>query len=124
MTATPSGTEPASYRLELLLDRRAALGHLVVGQGAVGGAEFEAQRERLVALAHLLAAVEVEHVERGKQLPRSRAYDLGEPGRRNLLGNDHGDVLQHRGEARNVAVGRDAPLGELVDQIDVQLERR
>ena len=60
---------------ELALDRRAALGHLVVGERAVGRAELEPQGQRLVALPHLLAAVEVEDRERrraGRRRPCAR----------------------------------------------------
>ena len=39
-----------------------------------------------------------------------------------VLGHDHRDVLEHRGEARHVAVGGDAPGGELVQQVDLELE--
>jgi hypothetical protein len=55
MTRPVSHGALASDRLELLLDRRAALRDLLVGQRAVGRAELEPQGQRLVALAHQLA---------------------------------------------------------------------
>jgi hypothetical protein len=68
--------------------------------------------------------VEVEHLERGEQVASAGPHDLGEPRRRNVLGNDHGYVLEHGREARDVAVRRHPPLRELVDEVHLQLERR
>src|SRR5215208_4834469 len=54
---------PAQLLLQQLLDRRAPLGHVLVGECAVVGAELEPKRQRLVAPAHLLAAVHVEDAD-------------------------------------------------------------
>src|SRR5687767_10008576 len=60
---------PPDLFRERLLDSGAARGHVVVGQRPVVGAELESQRERLVSLADLLAAVDVEDARGSQQVP-------------------------------------------------------
>src|SRR3954471_20066094 len=56
-------TQPPSDRLERALDRGARGRHVLVGERALRRAELEPQRQRLVAGAGLLAAVDVEEVD-------------------------------------------------------------
>src|SRR5207244_4809170 len=65
-------TKPPPDRLELALDLGPRGGHLLVGEGALGRAELEPQRERLVARSHLLAVVNVEEVDPVEQISRAR----------------------------------------------------
>src|ERR1700750_114236 len=62
-----SGTQPPSDLRQRGLDRRAALGHLGVGERPVGGLERKPPRQRLLALAGLLAPIDVEQLERRQQ---------------------------------------------------------
>src|SRR4051812_2512340 len=73
MTATLCTEGPADL-LQLALDRAAQLGHLVVGEGAVGSPELEPQCQRLALLSHLLAAVEVEQLHVRQQLAPARTH--------------------------------------------------
>ena len=57
----------ASQLAQGRLDRLAPLRHLLVGERAVGRAEGEPQGQRLVALADLLAPVDVEQLDRRQQ---------------------------------------------------------
>src|SRR5215211_9454490 len=51
---------PADVLLQRALDRLAAPGHVLVAERAVVSPELEAQRQRLLPRADLLAAVDVE----------------------------------------------------------------
>ena len=77
-----------------------ALGDLLVGERAVGRAELQPQRQRAVALPHLLALVDVEHLGAGQQLAPGLAHH-GADGLGGLTsaGGHHGDVLAHGREA-------------------------
>src|SRR4051794_18806804 len=66
---------PADLFLELLLDRGAALGDIGVRERPVVGAELEPQRERLLVVADLLAAVDVEHARIAQELAARRAHE-------------------------------------------------
>src|SRR5690349_20732974 len=55
-------TQPPAKVSERGLDRPPFGDHVLVGQRALGRAELEPQRERLLALAHLLAVVDVEQL--------------------------------------------------------------
>src|SRR5215211_3976931 len=66
--AAGSLTQRPSDLAQLRLDRLAPLGDLLVGEGAVVGAEFEVEGEALAALAELLAFEEVEDLRRVQQL--------------------------------------------------------
>ena len=58
--AARSLTERAADLSKRRANRVAQLGDLLVGQGAIRGAELEAERQALAPLADLLAVVEVE----------------------------------------------------------------
>src|SRR5919202_2877102 len=66
-------TQPPSDLGERAFDGGALGSHVVVGQRALGRAELEPQRERLVALADLLAAIDVEELDAVEQRARPRA---------------------------------------------------
>src|SRR5919206_1520055 len=94
-------TEPPPDRAQVVLDRRTQRGHVGVRERAVRRAEREPQRERLLAAAHLLAAVDVEQPRLGQELAAAgpdRALDLD---RRDLLGHDDRDVLEDGRERRH-----------------------
>src|SRR5207244_2836470 len=61
-------TEPSADLGEARLDGLAKRRHVLVREGPLGRAELEPERERAVALAHLLAAIEVEHADPVEQL--------------------------------------------------------
>src|SRR3954451_8231367 len=80
---------------------------VLVAQRAVAGAEGQAQRERDAALPDLGPAVDVEDL-RALEQPAAGLPDDGEDRLgRDVVADDHGQVLQDGGEAREVAVGRD-----------------
>src|SRR5918994_3041662 len=93
---------PADLGLELRLDRLTPRGDVLVGQRAVVGPELEPQRERLAVLAHLLAAVDVEHPHVAQERPAALADDPLDLGREDILGDDDRDVLEQRREAHQV----------------------
>src|SRR5436190_15947587 len=88
-------TEPPPERLEARLDRRAQARHLLVGEGPVGRAELEPERERLLALADLLAAVDVEQACLREELAAADLHRGLHLGGRHLLRDHHRDVLEH-----------------------------
>ena len=94
------------------LDRRAALGDLLVGERAVGGAELEPQREALAALADLLAAVEVEDLGRAQQLAAAREHRGAHALGADVLGDDDGDVLVDGRDRRSRPRSARSPCGE------------
>src|SRR5690348_9058072 len=97
-------TEPSADLRELRLDGLPERSHVLVGEGPLGRAELEAKRKRAVALADLLAAVEVEHAHRVEQLAAALAHRLLDPRGREVLGCHHGNVLDDGGVGRHVAV--------------------
>src|SRR3954468_21912249 len=117
------GTEGRPDLGEGSLDRFASASNVLVGQRALGRAELEPQRQRLAALADLLAAVDVEQLHPIEQLPRAAAHGTLHRRRRYVLVDDDSDVLDHRREARHVAIGLRARR-ELGDQVGVELRGR
>src|SRR5919106_92340 len=104
-TATLATELPPGFR-ELRLDPAAHLSHLVVSQGAVGRAELEPQCERLVPLAHLLAAIDVEQPHTLEQLTAGGTHGRLDVGIRDVVGHDDRYVLDHGGERRYRPVSR------------------
>src|SRR5665811_2367804 len=96
----------SSYLLERGDDRVALRRDLLVGEGAVGGAELEPQGEALAPLPDLLALVEVEDLGLAQQPAAA-----GQHGLANLRGRDV--ARDHDGEGRRGGLrGRDdLPLG-------------
>src|SRR4051812_13263271 len=87
--------------------------------------EGDRERDRLAALAHLLAAVDVKDAD----LPQLRARRLAgggdEVARRDVLGDGDGDVLPDRGEADHVLVGdRVARRGEQLVEVELEAAPR
>ena len=96
---------------------------LVVGEGAFGGAEDEAEGQALGALRQALALIDVEHADRfeGESGPDRGPGQLGEGllhsrgGRRRL--DDEGEIAQGRGEKTERLVAAMAGLaGQLFGQ--------
>ena len=104
------------------LDPPAHRGDLVVGERAVGRAELEPQRERLVPLAHLLAAIDVEQPHALEQLTAGRAHGRLDVGVRDVLGHDDRDVLDHGRERRHRPVPGGL-AGDLGERVRIELER-
>src|SRR4051794_33512802 len=73
-------------------DRVAHPVDLLVGQGPVGGAELEPQRQALPPLPQLLAFVEVEDAGRAQQLAAGRDHRRAHLLGRHLGGDDDGEV--------------------------------
>src|SRR3954465_8192985 len=74
---------------------------LVVGQRAVVGRELEVQRERDALVVELVA---VEDAHRTQQRAARLAHSAHDVGRGHRGVDDHGEVLAHGREARDVAV--------------------
>src|SRR5204863_9802255 len=101
-TAT-SGTQlTPGLPLQGVGDRGAALGHLVVGQCAVGRAKLEREGERDAPLPHLLSTVDVEHLRPAQQSAAGLAHDLPHALGGHVVGDNHRDVLSDRREAGDV----------------------
>src|SRR4051794_27387407 len=79
------------------LDGAALLQHVLVGERALGRAELEPERERLVRLLDLFAAVHVEQLDAVHQRARGRdrPFHLGGG---HILGHHDGYVLHDGGE--------------------------
>src|SRR5919201_7119920 len=75
-TATRLGTQPPSQLLELALDRRPALPHLLVRERPVGRAEHEPQRQRLLLLANLRPPVFIEQGHALEQFSPTLGHSL------------------------------------------------
>ena len=73
---------------------------LLVGEGAVGGAELEPEGEALAPLPELLASIEVEDLGRVQQLATGGEDRRADLGGGDLLGDDDREVLVDRGEGR------------------------
>src|SRR5687768_17149423 len=86
-TATLATELPSQVR-ELLLDPRSHLAHLVVGERALGCAELEPQRERLVPLADLLTAVDVEQPHALEQFAAAHVHRVLDIGGRHVFRHD------------------------------------
>src|SRR3954470_13802714 len=109
-------TEGTAELGELGLDRDARAGHVLVGERAFGRAELDAHCQRLAALAHLLAAVDVEELRAVEQGAAARANGIDDGGREHVGVYDHGEVLDDCRECRHVAVRgrRGRQLGDQV----------
>src|SRR6476619_7911654 len=79
---------------------------VLVRERPLGRLEDERERNRLLPLANLLAAVDVEHPRLAQLRTGRLARRLDERARGHVLGDDDGDVLADRRERDHVHVGR------------------
>src|SRR4051794_31902231 len=89
-------TEGTAKLRELGLDGDARARHVLVGQRALGRAELEPHCQRLPALTHLFAAVDIEQPGGVEEVAAAGADGVDDGGGEHVGVNDHRNVLDHR----------------------------
>src|SRR4051812_13025231 len=115
-------TQRSPDLLQLRLDRLAALGDLLVGEGSIAGAELEVEREALAPLAELLALVEIEDLSRAQQPAAAGHHRRPHLGSRRLGRQHDREILVDGGESGDVLVALLADAGGAEQWRQVEFE--